>query len=68
MMLRLTSLQGESVLVTGDDLIVHHAPKGTAAVNDCSLVQSSAGQVYVRETVDQIAESIAKFNDGATRN
>lgn len=58
MILKLTSLVGGQVLVAGEDLIVHHAPKGTAAVIDCSLVQTAAGQVYVRESVAVIEAMI----------
>jgi hypothetical protein len=57
MLLRLTGLQGDPVLISGEDLIVHRSPAGSSFVN-CTQVQTGAGQVFVREEVEMIAAMI----------
>lgn len=59
MLLRLTGLQGDVVLVLGEDMIIHHAPAGSAASRDSTLVQTAAGQVFVKESVDEVSQIIA---------
>lgn len=56
-LLRLTGLQGNVVLVSGEDLIVHEATPGAASMG-CTLVQTAAGQVFVRETVEEVGRLI----------
>jgi len=58
MLLRLTGLQGDAVYVAGEDMIFHHAPAGTAASKDCTIIQTSAGMVYVKESVAEVAKLI----------
>lgn len=58
-LLRLTGLLGDVVLVSGEDFIIHRATAGTAASRDCTLIKSAAGEVHVKETVDEIADAIA---------
>jgi hypothetical protein len=54
-LLRLTGLLGDMVLVSGEDFIIHRATAGAAASRDCTLIKSAAGEVCVKETVEEVA-------------